>query len=152
MTTNNDLHIVPSSTAKGSATRARRDFWFQRYLDLGGERSLRKLSTTSVQNGNGKTPSFSTLGKWSADDHWDNRAKQYDAQISAEVAEKRKSEIVDGRIRREDERLEIAQNLKTIVRSAIVRGHGQVRDFVEFDPKEWSAIVNLFKQVEHTEL
>ena len=68
------------------------------YLRLGSGRSLRKLAKKYDKTKRNTTPtdSFSTLGQWSSDFEWQQRASLYDGQLEALRNEKKRKEFEAG--------------------------------------------------------
>jgi len=70
-----------------AATAAKADIWFNQYLALGEERSIRSLVALAPQlcsEGVGVAPpSERTLFAWSSRYGWDRRARQHDTQLRA---------------------------------------------------------------------
>lgn len=72
--------------------KAKTEVWFQEYLEMGHGRSLRKLIAESERiasaKGLGNPPSEATIFQWSASHGWDQRARQHDAEVSAEARQR----------------------------------------------------------------
>jgi len=94
--------------SKATHAAAKADTWFQAYLAMGDNRSLRKLAAEIRQRGGTVTeeyaPALRTLESWSAKYDWDRRAREHDA----EVMERARNQLLRRRAGLAEERVEIA--------------------------------------------
>ncbi len=105
-------------------SKAGTEEWFQAYLGLGPERSLRKLIAESehlaASKGSGKPPSEATIFRWSTNFGWDRRAKEHDAAVAAQA----RKQLLRRRANIEEERIEVALDhaglLHNVVETALL--------------------------------
>jgi hypothetical protein len=161
-----------------AGTTGRSEAWLEAYLELGTDRSLRKLIAESEQiarsKGLGKPPSAATIFRWSSHFGWDRRAGEHDAAVAARAWE----QLLQRRANVEEERIDLslshAEVFHHVVQSALVLETPQLDDngepimtvvdgrptplldrrvatYADHSPQAWRAIMAIHDQAVQTE-
>jgi hypothetical protein len=112
------LEIVRSDRPRNNRSAfadSRSDFWLQQFVSMGPTRTLERLSLLKNPDVTQPTPSLRTLKRWSSQDGWMARASAFDAEVNARAEEENLKKLSKGRVKREEDRLNIAAHFKRLV-------------------------------------
>jgi hypothetical protein len=161
-----------------AGTTGRSEAWFEAYLELGTDRSLRKLIAESEQiarsKGLGKPPGAATIFRWSSHFGWDRRAGKHDAAVVARAWE----QLLQRRANVEEERIDLslshAEIFHRVVQTALILEIPRVDDnddpimtvvdgrsvpladrrvatYADHSPQDWRTIIAIHDQAVQTE-